>query len=263
MKLKSVLVIYTKPVTEEDKLTFKAVKKTLSKLKIKSSFVQRRNIKEHCFKNKNLIITLGGDGTFLKASHFIRDKKLILGVNSDTKMKEGFFLSADRNNFENKVEKILNNRFNIRPLARLEASINNKKVPSLALNEFYIGSDKEYITSRYYIEIGKVIERHKSSGLLIATPAGSYAWISSCGGKKLRLTTKKFEYVVREPYKGKTNAKYKLKKGILNKDQIIKITSDMSKGFLIADSISKEFEFKKKDVIKVYVSDKSLNVVFF
>ena len=263
MRLKKILVAYTKPRTKEDKLTFEVVKKVLNKLKIKYSFIRRGRLKESYFKKRDLIISLGGDGTFLKTAQFIKDKTPIFGVNSDVNMKEGFFLEADRKDFEDKIKKIIKDKFKMRSLARLEASINNKKVPDLALNEFYIGSDKEYITSRYYIKVGDRKERQKSSGVLVATPAGSYAWIKSCGGKKLKITARKFEYLIREPYKGRVNGKYKLKKGVLKKGKKIIITSDMSKGFLVADSLGKEYFFNKKDRIKIYISDKDLSVVFF
>jgi len=263
MKLKKVLVAHAKPGTKEDKLTFHVVKKVLNKLKIKYKFIERSKLKKDYFKNKDLILTVGGDGTFLKTAQFIKDKTPIFGVNSDVKMKEGFFLAANRTDFENKIGRIIKNKFEIKKLARLEAFINNKKIPELALNEFYIGSDKEYITSRYYIKIGNREETQKSSGVLVATPAGSCAWIKSCGGKKLKITAKKFEYLIREPYKGKVDGKYKLKKGVLKKDKKIIITSDMSKGFLVADSLGKEYFFNKKDKIEIGSNGKELNIVFF
>ena len=263
MKLKNVLVVYSKPDAREDQLTINKVKNVLGKLKIKNTLVCRTELKKSDFKNKDLILTVGGDGTFLKTSHFINNGKLIFGVNSDVKMKEGFFLNATRKDFETKIKRVMEDNFKIKKLARLEAFINGKKVPELALNEFYIGSDKEYIASRYYIAINGRQERQKSSGILIATPAGSYAWIKSCGGKKLKLEAKKFEYVVREPYEGRLSGKYKLKRGVLGESRKITITSDMNKGLLVVDSLGREYAFNKKDKVKVGFSDKDFNVVFF
>ena len=263
MELKNILVVYAKPETREDRLTLSRVKAVLGKLKINFSFVERSKLKGTYFKNKDLIISVGGDGTFLKTSHFINGKEPILGVNSDIKMKEGFFLAANRTDFEAKLKRIIKNRFKLKKLARLEATINKRKVPELALNEFYIGSDKEYIASRYYIKVNGSKERHKSSGILVATPAGSYAWIKSCGGKKLKLGSRKFEYVIREPYEGNLSGKYKLKKGILNKNQKIALISDMKQGMLVVDSLGKEYFFNKKDKVEVKLSNKDLNVIFF
>lgn len=263
MKLKNILIVYAEPETKEDRLTMNQVKKILNKKKIKHNLIERNKLKKSHFKNKDLIITVGGDGTFLRTAHFIKNKYPVFGVNSDVKMKEGFFLAADRKDFGIKTNRIIKDEFRIKKLARLEAMINNKKIPELALNEFYIGSDKEYIASRYYISINGGRERHKSSGVLVATPAGSHAWIKSCGGKKLKLTAKKFEYVVREPYEGKLSGRYSLKRGILNKNKKIIMTSDMKKGLLVVDSIGKEYFFNKKDKIKIGLSGKKLNVVFF
>jgi len=263
MILKNILVVYTQPVTKEDRLTLGKVKDVLKKLKIKHTFVKRRSLRKTYFRNKDLIITVGGDGTFLRASHFIKNNHLIFGVNSDIKMKEGFFLVADRRDFEAKINRIIKEKFRIRKFARLEAKVNNKKVPELALNEFYIGSDKEYIASRYYLRINGDKERQKSSGVLVATPAGSYAWIKSCGGKKLKLDAGKFEYVIREPYEGNLSGKYLLKKGILNKGQKITLVSDMKKGMLIVDSLGKEYFFNKKGRVQVKMSNKDLEVIFF
>ncbi len=263
MNLKNILIVYTKPVTKEDRLTLSKVKTVLNKLKISYTVVERNRLKGIYFNNKDLIITVGGDGTFLRTSHFIKNNHPIFGVNSDIKMKEGFFLEADRRDFEAKINRIIKGKFRIRRFARLEAKVNNKKVPELALNEFYIGSDKEYIASRYYLKINGDKERQKSSGVLVATPAGSYAWIKSCGGKKLKLDTKKFEYIIREPYEGSLSGKYRLKKGILNRGKEITLVSDMKKGMLVVDSLGKEYFFNKKDKVKVKMSNKDLEVIFF
>lgn len=263
MKLRKVLVSYTKPVTKEDHLSFSEVKNVLGKYKIKASIIERNNLTKKKYIGKNIIIALGGDGTFLKTALHIKNSIPILGVNSDTSMKEGFFMKADRNDFDEKIQRILDDKFTIQKLSRLQAKVNNKILPCYALNEFYFGSDKEYITSRYYLKIGRTKERHRSSGILVATPAGSHAWISSCGGKKLKLNSKKFEYVVREPYQGKRNGKVRLRKGILGKDSMINITSDMSRGVLVADSIGTEYRVKKYDKVEIKLTDKDLNVVFF
>jgi len=263
MEIKKALVVYAKPETEEEKLSLSIVKKTLNKLKINSVFVERNRLKGTYPKNKDLIITVGGDGTFLRASHFLKNKHLIFGVNSDIKMKEGFFLNADRKDFEKKINRIIKGKFKIKKFARLEARVNNKKVPELALNEFYIGSDKEYIASRYYIKVNGDKERQKSSGILVATPAGSNAWIKSCGGKKLKSRERKFEYVIREPYEGSLSGKYRMKKGILNKNKKITLISDMKKGMLVVDSLGKEYFFNKKDKVMVKMSNKDLEAVFF
>jgi len=165
-------------------------------------------------------------------------------------------------------------------LPRLEAYINNKKIETFALNEFFIGAIKSYHAAKYVIEIdGKptktfgfrgtknakrflVKERQKSSGILITTPAGSYAWAKSCRNKTLPLKSKNYQFVVREPYEGNVFKNYKLKYLVLNKNQKINIVSEMLDGILIADSVSKEYKFKNGSKATIKLSDKYLNAVW-
>ncbi|MEK6868922.1 MAG: NAD(+)/NADH kinase [Nanoarchaeota archaeon] len=263
MKLKNIFVVYTKPKNVMEKQTLQVVETTLKKYNINYTISKRERLNEKLFQNKELVIAVGGDGTFLRASHFIFDNTIILGVNSDPKCKEGFFMAAARRDFNRKFSKIINNKFKIKKLNRLEAYINNKKIPELALNEFYISSQKEYHTARYYITIMGKKERQKSSGIIISTAAGSYAWMKSAGGKQLPLNSNKFEYMVREPYCGRISAKCGLVNGILDKDEKIIVEFELGDGILIADSLSVEHIFKSKDKVTIKMSNKPLHSVSF
>jgi len=127
MKIKNILVVYTKPTNKEQKDTLSLVKNTLKKHKIRYSISDREKLSKKLFQNKDLVIAVGGDGTFLRASHFIFDKTPLFGVNSDPKCKEGFFMVATKNDFEKKLKRVLRNNYKIKKLHRLEAYIGNKK----------------------------------------------------------------------------------------------------------------------------------------
>ncbi len=261
MKLQNILVVYTRPTTREYKLTLQLVKKILKKHKIKYHLANRDLLNEIKFHNHDFVLAVGGDGTFLRAAQFIK-RQLIFGVNADMKSKEGFFMQSSRKDFESKLKKIVDNKFKIKKLPRLEAYMDNKKIDSYAVNEFYIGAKKGYHAAKYIIELGKRKERHKSSGVLVATPAGSYAWASACFNKKLPLNSKNFQFVVREPYEGKVFKNYKLKYSILGKNQKLKVYSEMLDGIIVADSVGKEFAFKNGSKAIVKMSDKYLNLVW-
>ena len=260
MELKNVLVVYTSPTTKEYRATLHLVRKVLKKRKIRHHLANRDLLNEIKFHNHDFIIAVGGDGTFLRAAQFIRSQ-LIFGVNADVKSKEGFFMESNKNNFGEKLEKIINDKFKIKRLPRLEAHINGKKIDSYAVNEFYIGPKKGYHASKYVIELGKTRERHKSSGVLVATPAGSYAWASACFSKKLPSSSGNFQFVVREPYEGKVFRNYRLKQGILKKGQILKVYSEMLDGVIVADSVGKEFAFSNGSGAVVRMSNNYLNTV--
>src|SRR3989338_11163020 len=263
MKIKNILVVYTKLKNLAEKRTLHVVEKTLKKYNANYIISKRERLNKKLFQNKELVIAVGGDGTFLRASHFIFNKTPLLGVNSDPKCKEGFFMSAAKNDFEKKFKKILKKDYKIKKLHRLEAYIGRKKVPELALNEFYISSKKEYHTARYHLTVRGKKERQKSSGIIISTAAGSYAWMKSAGGKQLPLNSDKFEYMVREPYCGRISAKCGLVNGILDKDEKIIVEFEAGNGILIADSLSVEHMFKAKEEVMVKMSNKPLHSVSF
>lgn len=257
----STLVVYTTPRTQEEKLTLHTVKKVLKKNNIKFGTANRNRLKKPQLKNKELVVAVGGDGTFLRAAHFI-SRQALFGVNSDVKNKEGFFMKSNRKDFESKFKKIIKGKPSIKKLPRLEASINGKKVETLALNEFFIGSKKSYHAAKYTIQVGSKKERQKSSGVLITTPSGSYAWAKSCYGKTLPLSSENCQFLVREPYEGQLFKNYRLKHRILGKIQKIKINSEMLDGILIADSVGREYVFKNGSKATIKLSGKHLNAVW-
>ena len=262
MKLSNTLIVYTPPRTKEQKLTWDKVRRILKKYKISFNLANRDKLRKYRFKNKSLIIAFGGDGTFLRATQFMQNQ-IILGVNADPNDKEGFFMKSNKNNFEKKLKNILKDKFKIRKLPRLEAYINNKKISALALNEFFIGARKSYHAAKYVIQINGKKERQKSSGILITTPIGSYAWAKSCCDKTLPLDSEKYQFVVREPYEGKIFKNYQLRYGLFNRNQKISIISEMLDGILIADSVGKEFSLKNGNKVTIKLSDKYLNAIWF
>lgn len=261
MKLKNVLVAYTTPKTEEQRLSLSAVERALKKYNIGCRLVNRDRLKSSMFRKTDLVVAVGGDGTFLRAAHFI-DNQLLFGVNSDVKNKEGFFMKSNKNNFEAKLKKIINNKFRIMKLMRLEALINGNRIGTLALNEYFIGSRKSYHAAKYTIQVNGKKERHKSSGVLAATPVGSYAWAKSCCGKTLPLNSKKFQFAVREPYEGSVFKNYKLKYGLLGRHQKITVVSEMLDGILMADSVGKEHKFKNGSKAVIKISNNYLNALW-
>lgn len=263
MKISNVVVVYTKFNLKRQKETIEQVKRTLRKCRIGYRLIERGELNKNYFKKADLIIAVGGDGTFLRAAQFIFDKKPLFGVNSDPEKKEGFLMNAAKNDFDKKFKRILSGKYKIKKLHRLEAAVDKKRVKELALNEFYIAAENPYITARYYLTLRGRKERQKSSGILVSTAAGSNAWIKSAGGKVLPLSSDKFEYLVREPYCGKISARCSMVKGILNKNEKIEAEFEVGNGILIADSLSEEYRFGAGQKVTVKMSNRPLHSVSF
>jgi len=249
----NVLVVYNK----NDK-AINLIKSSLRKRNIKFKCIERSELKKTIFKNKNLIIAIGGDGTFLRTSHFIKNQ-LLFGVNSNPNKKEGFFMSACKNDFDRKLELFLKNKFYVEKLTRLKSRINKKEICP-ALNEVFIGNKIPYKTSLYKIFLGNKTEKQKSSGVLVGTFSGSNAWLKSAGVRPFS-SSKKFYFIVREPYTGKLT-KPLLTKGFIGHNKVLKIKSEMDNGIVAVDS-NKEYKFNKGSVIEITISKNPIKLVRF
>lgn len=261
MKLSNVLIVYTHPAIGESKKTLNKVKAVLKKYKIHFNLADRDKLRREQFTKRDLIIAVGGDGTFLRAAQFVGNE-IMFGINAEVKRKEGFFMKADKKSFEKKLKKILMNRIKIKKLQRLETRINGRKIEALALNEFYIGPKKGYHAAKYVIQAGKTKERHKSSGILTTTPAGSHAWAKAAYREIMKLDSKNFQFVVREPYEGNVYKNYRLKHGILGSNDAIKVFSEMLDGVIVADSVGREYSFKNGSKATIKLSKNYLNVIW-
>ena len=82
----------------------KEVEKVIKKLNFSYEIIIREKLKK--VENKDLVITVGGDGTFLDVSHFIIDETPVLGINSNPNKSVGFFCTATSKNIREILENI-------------------------------------------------------------------------------------------------------------------------------------------------------------
>src|SRR5262249_11581058 len=134
----------------------------------------------------DLVISIGGDGTLLCASHYVRDG-MVIGVNSAPGDSVGHFCSANRENFAERLDAILDLKWRPVELARLQVTLEGKPLQELALNDVLVAHYSPAATTRYLIEVGNHFEEHRSSGVWISTAAGSTAGIGSAGGRRVAL----------------------------------------------------------------------------
>ncbi len=260
--IKNATIVYMKLDVDEHNKTLEYVHKIIEDSEINCLACQREKATSKIFEKSDLIIIVGGDGTFLRTAHFFKDQ-LILGVNSYPAEKEGFFMRSTKEDFKEKLNKIIKGNFKVQKLIRAGCKVNGYELPP-AVNEYYFGYPKAYHVARYKINFRNKTERHKSSGILVSTPQGSHAWISSAGGEKMDLNRKELQWLVREPYYGKVTVKGRLSKGFLKKGETMKVISEMKGiGVIVADSTEKEYAIKDKDELEFYISDNDLNMVEF
>lgn len=131
----------------------------------------------------DLVISMGGDGTFLKTAQKIQSKGLpILGINTG---RLGFLADIGLEHMEEEVREILKGNMHIEQRSVLEVALSDGKLPisRFALNEVAIL--KHDTSSMIAIETkinSKLLTTYQADGLVIATPTGSTAYNLSVGG---------------------------------------------------------------------------------
>lgn len=255
---------------EDEHRSVKRVKKAhtehLSTLEVLAAELEKRNIEietkarstlDNKIQEIDLLISVGGDGTFLDASHYL-DNVPILGVNSATSSSVGHFCLANEKNIGQILDQIGSGEISPHNLVRLEASLNGKVLPQLSLNEILVGHKNPAGTSRYIIEIDGYEEEQLSSGVWIGTPAGSTGAINAAGGMIVPITNREMQYIVREPYfrHGRTN---ELIRGIVPESEHIKFCSQMRTGAIFVDGQHIEYPFRIGDELIVRISTKDLH----
>jgi NAD+ kinase len=202
------------------------------------------------YSRYDLIITVGGDGTFLEAARHVKDV-IVWGVNSDPVWSVGRFCSGNPQNFEALLDKILAGKAMVQKINRLSLSFSDDTQSMNVLNDILICHHNPAAMSRYYLTVGRIKEEQRSSGVWVSTAAGSSGGLRSAGGKVLSQEDKKFQYKPRELYYGK-NTQYHLKGGILNPTQKITLTSLMLEGVIFVDGshVCLPFSFGTKIFVK-------------
>lgn len=189
-----------------------------------------------------LVITVGGDGTFLTASHDIFDETPVLGVNSAPITSFGHYCVCDRDTFAATLASIESGAFKPVRLLRLALSIDQKAVPELVLNEVLVAHEQPAGTSRYHITAGDTTEIHKCSGLLVSTPAGSTGFLRSEGGPVLAIDAQEFAFRERAPFL-RLDEEHALSCGVMRRGERLDVISQMKGGRIYVDGDYIQYDF--------------------
>uniref|UniRef100_UPI00404954BA NAD kinase n=1 Tax=Flavobacterium sp. TaxID=239 RepID=UPI00404954BA len=139
-------------------------------------------------KDLKALISIGGDGTILKAATFVRDKNIpIIGINAG---RLGFLATIQFENIEPLLQKLLDNDYAIskRTLLSIKTTpeYDNFSELDFALNEVTVArkDTTSMITIITYLN-GEYLTSYWADGLIISTPTGSTGYSLSCGGPVL------------------------------------------------------------------------------
>lgn len=213
----------------------------------------------------DLVVTVGGDGTLLRASHEIGDGVPLLGINSAPRHSVGFFCYGKKGSARQALKDAIAGRLARADLTRMHVSLNGITISSRVLNEALYCHVSPAATSRYILRIedpnGEAVEEEqRSSGLWIGPAAGSTAAQRSAGGRVLPLLSRKIQVVVREPYIaiGKT---LRYRRGIVGKGGRVTLVSKMREAKVFLDGHERVSDVTIGDVMVMTAAEERLTVL--
>ncbi|KAJ1383763.1 NAD kinase [Sesbania bispinosa] len=227
----------------------------------------------------DLVVTVGGDGTLLQASHLMDDKIPVLGVNSDpTSIDEverfssefdatrstGHLCAASVENFEQVLDGILEGQIVPSHLTRIMISINTLHLSTYALNDILVAHPCPASLSRFSFRITKDVQpcsplvNCRSSGLRVSTAAGSTAAMHSAGGFPMPILSQDLQYMVREPISPGSVSDFM--HGLIKHDQAIRTTWCSKRGVIYIDGSHVNHTIQDGDIIEMSSKAPSLRV---
>ena len=148
-------------------------------LKIKLTDVE---VFDHKDLRADMVISLGGDGTFLKAASIVGKRNIpILGINTG---RLGFLADASIEEMEMTLDEIYANHYKVEERSVLELTTSHQlQINPFALNEVAIlkHDSSSMISISTYINRAH-LNTYQADGLIIATPTGSTGYSLSVGG---------------------------------------------------------------------------------
>lgn len=131
----------------------------------------------------DMVISLGGDGTFLKAASYVGDKDIpIIGINTG---RLGFLADVSPEDIESTFDEICKGNYKIeeRSVIHVETEGHDLETYPYALNEIAVlkHDSSSMLTITTYIN-GNLLNTYQADGLILSTPTGSTAYSLSAGG---------------------------------------------------------------------------------
>jgi NAD kinase len=180
---------------------------------LKVQVLDRELVSTYTFVPSDAVVTLGQDGLVANTAKYAAGQPII-GVNPDPERFDGVLLPFLPEEVDAALARVLHGRHRVRAVTLAEARLGDGQ-RLLAFNELFVGA-RTHVSARYRLRWKSRNEPQSSSGVLVATGAGSTGWLSSVyqmvsavatftggtPGPPLRLEweDRRLVFVVREPF---------------------------------------------------------------
>lgn len=195
----------------------------------------------------DLLISIGGDGTFLDATTMLRDTLIpIIGINTG---RLGFLARFGSEEIREAVEMLVNGDYEIeeRTLLSIESDEGIIGRNNLALNEVALHKNDHtsMIVVHAYVD-GEFLNSYWADGLIVATPTGSTAYSLSVGGPIVDPASKNFIIAPIAPHN------LNVRPMVISDDSevVLCVEGRSEKSILSIDSKSFKIDSSRKIIIK-------------
>lgn len=153
-------------------------------------------------KDTTLVITIGGDGTFLSGARLAAPRGIpLLGVNLG---RLGFLTELDADELEDGLKRFVKGDYRIEERNVLQATLTRRKknvASAIGLNEAVINRSGEARMLRVEIDVGgQAVGVIDADGVMVATATGSTAYALASGGPILEPTLRDLVLVPMNPF---------------------------------------------------------------
>lgn len=198
----------------------------------------------------SLVVTLGGDGTLLDASHHVRNQPM-LGINSDPGSSVGHLTAGRAADVEAIFAPVLEGRRAPSIRRRMRVRIDDREVPTPVLNDVLISHPNPAGTSRYCLGVGETTERQRSGGVWVCTATGSTGAALSAGGAVMEPAAVELQYVVREAMAPKQGCSRDLVKGFVPDGQTLRVEWWKRQGRLYMDGPRLSHQVRMGEIVQL------------
>jgi NAD+ kinase len=153
-------------------------------------------------KGADLVLTLGGDGTFLAGARLAAPQGIpILGVNLG---RLGFLTELEADDIEDGLRRFLDGAYRIEERTMLDVALatgDDVRARSVGLNEVVVDHSGEARLLRLEIDVGgQAVGVIDADGAIVATATGSTAYALASGGPILEPTLRDLVLVPMNPF---------------------------------------------------------------
>ena len=199
-------------------------------------------------KNKaDFLLSIGGDGTLLKAVTYVRESEIpIMGINTG---RLGFISSISADQIDDAITDILKGNYTINERTLLELGSDKKlfKDKNFALNEVAVSKKdtSSMIRVDAYVD-DEFLNTYWADGLVVSTPTGSTGYSLSCGGPIIMPGTNNIIITPNAPHN------LNVRPIVIDDNSVIKLkVEDRDKLALVSlDSRSRAFDSETELIIK-------------